>query len=108
MSEFTRVADANDLTSGKSICVDFAGEQVAVFNVNGEFYAISDRCTHVGGSLSGGTVDGNIVTCPLHGAGFDLKTGNVTGPPASSPVTCYQVRVEGEDVQIAAAESAAD
>ena len=102
MSEFTRVADAKDVTPGNSVCVEIGGEKVAVFNVDGTFYAISDTCTHVGGSLSGGTVDGTVVICPLHGAGFDLKTGDVTGPPASSAVTCYQVRVEGDEVQIAA------
>ena len=102
MSEFTRVADAKDISPGKSVCVEFGDEKVAVFNVEGTFYAVADTCTHVGGSLSGGTVDGTVVTCPLHGASFDLKTGNVIGPPASSAVTCYQVRVDGDEVQIAA------
>ncbi len=56
----------------------------------------------VGGPLSEGSVEGTVVTCPLHGATFDLTTGDVTGPPAGSPVKCYEVRVEGDEIQIAA------
>ena len=102
MSEFTRVADAKDIPPGSSACVELAGERVALFNVDGKFHAVSDTCTHVGGSLSGGDVDGTVVTCPLHGATFELTTGKVTGPPAASDVTHYEVRVEGDEVQIAA------
>ena len=84
------------------MCVDFEGEQVALFNVDGTIYAIADSCTHVGGQLSEGEVDGTIVTCPLHGATFDLKTGSAESPPASSPVTTDQVQVEGDEIQVAA------
>ncbi len=102
MSDFTRVADAKDVPPGKSVCVEFGGEKVALFNVDGTLYAIADTCTHVGGSLSEGEVNGTVVTCPLHGATFDLTTGSVTSPPAGSGVTRYQVRVEGEEIQLAA------
>ncbi len=102
MSDFTRVVDAKDVPPGKSVCVEFGGENVALFNVDGTLYAIADTCTHAGGSLSEGEVEGTVVTCPLHGATFDLTTGGVTGPPASSGVTCYQVRVEDDEIQIAA------
>jgi len=101
MSDFTKVVDAKDVPPGKSVCVEFGGEKVAVFNVEGTLYAIADTCTHRGGSLSEGEVDGTVVTCPWHRATFDLTTGIVTGPPASSAVKCYQVRVEGDEIQIA-------
>ncbi len=101
MREFARVADAKDLPPGKSMCVEFEGEQVALFNVEGTFYAISDSCTHVGGQLSVGEVSGTIVTCPLHGATFDLATGSAQRPPASAPVTCYKVQVEGDEIKLA-------
>ncbi len=101
MSDFTKVADAKDLPLGKSTCVESGGEKVALFNVDGTIYAIADTCTHLGGPLSEGEVDGTVVTCPWHGASFDLTTGSVTGPPANSGVTRYQVRVEGDEVQIA-------
>ncbi len=101
MSEFTRVASTQDLPPGQSMCVAFEGEQVALFNVDGTIYAISDSCTHVGGQLSEGEVEGTIVTCPLHGATFDLTTGSSESPPADEPVTSYQVQVEGDEIQVA-------
>ncbi len=102
MGQFTRVADANDLSPGQSMCLEFGGEKVALFNVGGTIYAIADSCTHRGGPLSEGEVQGTDVTCPLHGAMFDLTTGSVKGPPASSAVIQYEVRVEGDEIQIAA------
>ena len=102
MGELTRVAEAKDLPPGKSMCIEFGGEKVALFNVGGTIYAISDTCTHAGGPLSEGGVDGTDVTCPLHGAVFDLTTGSVKGPPASAGVNHYEARVEGDEIQIAA------
>ena len=102
MSEYTKIADAADLSPGTAMSTEFGGAKVALFNVEGTVYAISDTCTHRGGTLSEGTVDGTTVTCPLHGATFDLTTGNATGPPASAPVTRYDVRVEGDEIQITA------
>ena len=102
MAEFQKVADSMDLPPGTSMCIELSGEKVALFNVGGAVHAIADTCTHVGGSLSEGEVGGTVVTCPLHGATFDLTTGNVTGPPAGSPVKCYETRIEGDEIQIAA------
>ncbi len=101
MAEFQKVADSMDLPPGTSMCIELSGEKVALFNVGGAVYAIADACTHVGGSLSEGEVDGTVVTCPLHGATFELTTGDVTGPPAASAVTRYEVRVEGDAIQVA-------
>ena len=80
MGETTKVAKANDLAPGKAMCVEVAGQKVALFNLDGSYYAIGDSCTHVGGPLSDGEVDGKVVTCPLHGAQFDVTTGGVLGP----------------------------
>ena len=102
MGEFTKAADAKDLPPGQSMCIEFGGEKVALFNIGGTVHAISDACTHRGGSLSEGEVTGTDVTCPLHGATFDLTTGSVKGPPANSPVTHYEVQVDGDEIQIAA------
>ncbi len=103
MSEFTKVAEAKDLSPGGSMCVESGDNKVALFNVGGTIYAISDICSHQGGPLSDGTVDGTSVICPWHGATFDLATGAATGPPAGAAVTCYQARVEGDEIQIAPA-----
>jgi len=93
MSEFRKVLAASELPPGKALSVDFAGERVALFNVAGRIYAIGDACTHRGGSLSEGSVEGTEVTCPLHGAVFDLATGEAKGPPAS--VERGEIRLDG-------------
>ncbi len=83
------------------MCVESGGENVALFNVGGTVYAIADTCTHEGAPLSDGGVDGTVVTCPWHGASFDVTTGGLLGPPASAPVSSYQVRVDSDEIQIA-------
>lgn len=100
MGEFVKVAETKDIASGAGILVEVDGERIALFNVNGTFYAIGDTCTHAGGPLSEGDLDGDVVTCPWHGAQFDVKTGEVLGPPADEPVTNYRVKVEGPDILI--------
>ncbi len=100
MGETTKVAKAKDLAPGKAMCVEVAGQKVALFNIDGSYHAIGDSCTHVGGPLSEGEVDGKVVTCPLHGAQFDVTTGAVLGPPAGADVPCYKVHVDGDDIKI--------
>ena len=75
MAQFIKVASAADLAPGEAKCVEVAGKKIALFNLEGTFYAIDDTCTHRGGPLSEGEVSGEEVTCPWHGA----KTGAVLG-----------------------------
>jgi nitrite reductase (NADH) small subunit len=75
--------------TGKVVQAD--GKLIALFNLNGTFYALDNRCTHVGGPLGQGRVEGGIVICPWHGSRFDITTGNVVGPPARRPVATYRV-----------------
>jgi 3-phenylpropionate/trans-cinnamate dioxygenase ferredoxin component len=100
MSEWVDVARATELGPGSWCTVDVDGTQVAVFNVDGDYYAIEDVCTHDGGILTGGTVDGQEVTCPRHGARFSIVTGEALGPPAYEPVATFPVRVEAGTVQV--------
>ena len=101
MAQFIKVANTADLAPGKAKCVDVAGKKIALFNLDGSFYAIDDTCTHDGGPLSEGEVlSGEDVMCPWHGAVFNIKTGAVLGPPAMRGVACYAVRVEGSDVWV--------
>ncbi len=76
------------------------GQTIALFHVGGQFYAIANTCTHRGGPLCEGEVDGTTVTCPWHGAQFDITTGKNLAPPAPAAVTCYPVRVTGESIEI--------
>ena len=99
-SGFEKVAEIGDLSPGEMKSVMLGQEEVLLANVNGNFYAISDTCTHVGGPLSEGSMDGNIVTCPWHGATFDVTSGSTLGGPAPSGVSCFTVRVTGDDIEL--------
>ncbi len=100
MGQMIKVAQTGNLPPGKAMCVEVEGEMVALFNVGGTYYAIADTCTHSGGPLSEGEVDGSVVTCPWHAAEFDLTTGEVLSPPAYEGVTSYRVEVDGDDIKI--------
>lgn len=100
MSELIKVAETKDVPAGKAIAVDVQGVKVAIFNIDGSYYAVDDTCTHKGGPLSEGELEGTVVTCPWHGATFDLCTGNHLGPPAPAGVTRREVKIEGGDVMV--------
>ena len=95
MAQFIKVASTADLASGEARCVEVGGEKIAR-----NFYAIDDTCTHRGGPLSEGEVSGEEVTCPWHGAVYNIKTGAVLCPPAPRGVASYPVRVQGADVEV--------
>ncbi|MGD2154230.1 MAG: non-heme iron oxygenase ferredoxin subunit [Gemmatimonadales bacterium] len=99
---FSKVAKTGGILPGELKAVEVDGEQVLLCNVGGEVYAVHDECTHECFPLSEGTLEGDVVTCLLHGARFSVKTGEVLAPPALVPVKTYDVRVEGEDVMVAA------
>ena len=100
MGNPVKVAQKKDVPQGGGIAVEANGKKIALFNIDGAFYAIDDECTHAGGSLSEGSVDGYTVTCPWHGAEFDLKTGQVVSEPAEEGVKGYKIVLEGEDIKI--------
>ena len=102
MPEFIKVATTEELADQQAKVVELEGQKIALFRLDGAFYAVSDTCTHRGGPLSEGTVEGTEVTCPWHGAKFDLRTGAVLGPPARQGVRGYPVRVTGTDVEVEA------
>lgn len=93
MSDWTRVARTEAFPPGSSRMIEVEGARIAVFNVDGNYYAIEDLCTHDNGDLAGGEVKGCEIVCPRHGARFDLRTGAVTAPPAYEPVAVFPVRV---------------
>ncbi len=101
MSErFVSVARVGDIPDGgvKVVVVDDVA--VAVFRVGADYHAIEDLCTHDGGPLADGVLEGCVIECPRHGARFDVRTGAVLAMPATAPVPCYEVRVEGDDIQV--------
>ncbi|HLC50279.1 MAG TPA: non-heme iron oxygenase ferredoxin subunit [Candidatus Nanoarchaeia archaeon] len=94
---FVKVLNINDLKHGECKVVEVDGNEVALFNVKGEFFAIRNTCPHRGGSLGEGMLEGNIVTCPLHGWQFDVKNGQNARMPGPN-VACYKVKVEDDDI----------
>ncbi len=100
MPQSVKVAQTSDLAPGEGKAVEVEGQNIALFNVDGTFYAIGNTCTHKGGPLGEGDLDGDIVTCPWHGAGFNVKTGACTGGPAASDVKSFPVKVDGDDVLV--------
>jgi len=102
MSEWIDVAPAADIAPGTWRTVDVDEVAVAVINLNGKFYAIEDMCTHDGGELTGGHIEGCEIICPRHGARFDITTGDVMAPPAYEPVETFPVRIEDGMVQVKA------
>ena len=108
MGEMIKVATLSDVPPGTSRQAHAGGRPVAVFNVAGTIYAIGGTCTHQGGPLGDGELDGTIVTCPWHDAQFDVTTGQVVGPPAAENVPAYKVVVEGEDIKVDISEGAVE
>lgn len=100
MSDWITVAAQTDFPVGTLRTTDLDGTPVAVFNLDGRYYAIEDICTHDGGILTGGALEGDVIVCPRHGARFSIKTGAVLSPPAYEDVTTFPVRVEDGMVQV--------
>ncbi|MEX2245068.1 MAG: non-heme iron oxygenase ferredoxin subunit [Dehalococcoidia bacterium] len=94
------VAKASETPPGTISVHEVDGRRIALCNVDGSFYAIDDVCTHDGGSLDQGELEGKLVECPRHGARFDVTTGRAVVLPAVQPVKTYPVEVEGDDVRV--------
>jgi nitrite reductase (NADH) small subunit/3-phenylpropionate/trans-cinnamate dioxygenase ferredoxin subunit len=100
MSEFVTVAKVAEIPPGSGKTVEVNGIWIALFNVNGSFFAVDNTCPHAGGPIGEGSLAGEIVTCPWHGWQFNVSTGEREGNP-NFTVACCPVRIQGEEVQIA-------
>jgi NAD(P)H-dependent nitrite reductase small subunit len=98
---FVKVAKVSDLSNGDSMCIEVAGNQIALFNINGEFYAMDNTCPHRGGPLSEGFVDTARMTvqCPWHGWVFNCTSG-VSPINSSARVQKFEVKVEGDEIHV--------
>ena len=93
-----KIAEVHDVAPGTGCVVNVAGRAIALFNVNGTFYALDNACTHRGGPLGAGRLDGTIVTCPWHANRFDVTTGRVVTGVQSAAT--YAVHIHGDDVLV--------
>ena len=100
MPNFIKVGNTSDLKPGENKVVNVNGTEVALFNVDGGFFAVTNTCPHRGGPLGEGFLEADVVTCPWHGWKFNVKTG-VSPVVPTAKVASYQVKVEGSDVLVA-------
>ncbi|MDR5682995.1 MAG: non-heme iron oxygenase ferredoxin subunit [Armatimonadota bacterium] len=100
MSDYVRVGRADEIPNNRGKAFEVAGRRIAVYNLNGSFYAIDDTCTHEEASLAAGPVMGEMAVCPRHGSRFHIPTGQVRSLPAVHNVAVYEVRVEGDEVYV--------
>ncbi len=100
MSRFIEIAKINEIAPGEAKMVEVEGKKIAIFNLEGDYYAIDNTCPHARGPLSEGEVEGEAVTCPWHGSEFNIKTGEALRPPARRGVKSYGVRIEGSIIKI--------
>jgi 3-phenylpropionate/trans-cinnamate dioxygenase ferredoxin subunit len=99
-AKFVTVATTDEVQPGERLIVELGRRWVAVFNIDGQYYAIEDRCTHDDGPVAEGELHGCVIECPRHGATFDVTNGKVLSPPALVDVPTFPVRVEGSNIQI--------
>ena len=99
MEGFRKVLAVSDVSPGSGRAVTIDGKEIAVFNVDGAFYAITNDCPHRGGPLAEGKLDGAVVSCPWHGWQFDVRAACFVVNPASK-IESYEVRVENGDILI--------
>ncbi len=91
--EFLEIAPASELPPGERLFVEIEGKPIVIFNIAGQFFSIADVCSHDDGPVGEGRLEGYSITCPRHGAQFDVRTGKVLAMPAVVDIPAYPVRV---------------
>lgn len=99
MGDFVRVAATSDVKPGAAVVAEVNGKTIAVFNVDGNYFAVDNTCVHRGGPLGEGELEGDVVTCPWHGWQFNVKTGACINNPAAK-VDSFPVKIEGQDIKV--------
>jgi len=103
---YEKVAGISEIPLGKMKMVKAGGKDILIVNLDGKYFAMEDKCTHAGGDLSRGSLSGNVVICPRHGAKFDITTGKLVAGPKFDPSRKienehpFEIRIEGNDIQI--------
>ena len=100
MSGWVDAGNIEDYVEGKAVLIEIDGAKIAIYKLDDGFHAIEDICTHDGGELASGCVEGSEVVCPRHGARFSIRTGEALTAPAYEPVYKFPVRIEKNIVQV--------
>lgn len=98
--EFVQVVPADDLMNGERLFVEIDELPIVIFNIGGELFAIADVCSHDDGPVGDGELDGYEITCPRHGASFDVRNGKVLSLPAVVDIPAYPVRVVNGQIEV--------
>jgi nitrite reductase/ring-hydroxylating ferredoxin subunit len=101
MAGFVKVASVGDIPAGEMLIVQVNGDEVVLANVDGRMYAFGNDCSHRGGPLGEGILEGDTVECPWHQARFNVTSGHVVDPPATDPVPSFDVEIDGNDIKVA-------
>ena len=102
MPDFQRVASTSDIPPGEMMIFEVNDQEIVVANLNGDFVAFNNSCTHRGGPLGEGLLlPGDVVECPFHGGQFNVRTGEVVASPPDEPIATYPVQVEGDEISVA-------
>ncbi len=100
MSEFTKVATTSEIPEGGKLYAELDERLIVIFRAAGDLYCLDDVCTHDGGPLGEGQLDGLEIACPRHGARFDIRSGKALSMPATEPTAVHEVKLEGSDVLV--------
>ena len=98
--EYIQVSDATDIELNHSVSVNVKGKNILICNTEEGFFAVQDMCTHALIPLCGGLIQGTLISCPLHGAVFNLKTGEVMAPPAFEDIDTFILKIEGTSISV--------
>jgi nitrite reductase/ring-hydroxylating ferredoxin subunit len=100
MAGFTVICKTSDVPDGEVRAFSLAGTPIAIYHLDGAFYATEDRCSHGLASLSEGIIDGDVIECPLHFGAFNIRTGAAAAPPCSIAIKTYEVREQGGEILV--------
>ena len=100
MSEFEPVAKTTDIPSTGKICLELNDRFIVLVRLDDDYFCVDDLCSHDGGTLGDGELQGKCLVCPRHGAQFDVRTGEAITMPATEPIASHQVRVDGETILV--------
>ncbi len=100
MSDFLPAAKTSDVPENGKLCVEVDDRYIVVVNLAGDFFCVDDVCSHDGGTLGDGEMDGACLVCPRHGAKFDARTGEAVEMPATEPIARHEVKVVGDTILV--------